>query len=52
MGYSLSWLAVMGKSPEAVRAELRFQRTGKFEEIPDGDLSAAELPTGWYLIVS
>jgi hypothetical protein len=52
MGYSLSWLAVRGKSPQAVREELGFRPSGKFEEIPESDLSAVEMPNGWYLIVS
>ena len=52
MGFSLSWLAIKGKSPQEVRDELGFRTTGKREEVPEADLSAAELPTGWYLIVS
>src|SRR6266496_4505662 len=52
MGYSLSWLAVRGKSPEAVRHELGFRPTGEREEFPESDLSAIEMPNGWYLIVS
>jgi hypothetical protein len=35
-----------------VRDELGFHTTGKREEVPEADLSAAEMPTGWYLIVS
>jgi hypothetical protein len=52
MGYSLSWLAVKGKSPQVVRDELGFHPTGAREEIPESDLSAAEMPNGWYLIVA
>jgi len=52
MGYSLSWLAVKGKSPVAVRAALGLRPTGARESIPEADLSAAELPGGWHLIVS
>jgi len=52
MGYSLSWLAVKGKSPAAVCAALGLRTTGQREEFPEGDLCAAELPGGWYLIVS
>ena len=52
MAYSLSWLAVRGKSAQAVRDELGFHPTGKHEEIPEADLSAVEMPNGWYLIVS
>jgi hypothetical protein len=52
MGYSLSWLAVKGKSPQAVRDELGYHPTGAREVIPEADLSAVEMPNGWYLIVS
>jgi hypothetical protein len=52
MGYSLSWIAVKGKSPQAVRDEFSFRMTDKREEIPESDLSAVEMPSGWYLIVS
>jgi len=52
MGYSLSWLAVKGKSPAAVREALGLRPTGQREEFPESELCAAELPGGWYLIVS
>lgn len=52
MGYSLSWLAVRGKPPQVVRDELQFRPTGEREEFPESDLSAVEMPNGWYLIVS
>jgi hypothetical protein len=52
MGYSLSWLAVKGKPAEAVCDELGFRKTGEREQIPESDLSGAELPGGWFLIVS
>jgi hypothetical protein len=52
MGYSLSWLAVRGKPPQAVRDELQFRATGEREEFPESDLSAVEMPNGWYLVVS
>jgi hypothetical protein len=52
MGYSLSWLAVKGKPPQAVRDQLGFRLTGEREEIPEADLSGVQMPTGWYLIVS
>jgi hypothetical protein len=52
MGYSLSWLAVRGKPPQAVRDDLRFRPTGEREEFPESDLSAVEMPNGWYLVVA
>jgi hypothetical protein len=52
MGFSLSWLATKDKSPQAVLHELGFQDTGKRQAFTDRDLSAVELPSGWYLIVA
>jgi len=52
MGFSLSWLAVKGKPSEWVREELGFRPTGQREEIPEAGFSAAEMPSGWYLIVA
>jgi hypothetical protein len=52
MGFSLSWLAIKGKSSQAIRDELGFRATGEKEEIPESELSAVEMPNGWYLIVS
>jgi len=52
MGYSLSWLAVKGKPPQAVRDQLGFRPTGEQEEIPEADLTGVEMPGGWYLLVS
>jgi hypothetical protein len=52
MGYSLSWLAIKGKSPDAVREFLGLRPTGEREEFPESELCAADLPGGWYLVVS
>jgi hypothetical protein len=52
MGYSLSWLAIKGKTPQSVLDELGFRTTGERQEIPEAPLSAAMMPNGWYLIVS
>jgi len=52
MGYSLSWLAIKGKTPQVLLEELGFRATGKHEEVPEADHSAVELPNGRYLIVS
>jgi len=52
MGYSLSWIAVRGKSPESVLAELKLARTGKLEETPEAPFSAAALPGGWFLVIA
>jgi len=52
MGYSLSWAAVRGGTPQAVQDVLGLRGTGRREEIPESDTTGAELPGGWYLIVS
>jgi len=50
MGFSVSWLAVHGKSADQVRQQLGLQQTGQREEIPESPVLAADLPTGWYLV--
>jgi len=52
MGYSMSWAAVKGSTPQAVRDTLALRATGTREEIPESDITAAELPSGWYMVVS
>lgn len=52
MGYSLSWLAVKGMPAQAVRDQLNFRPTGDREEFAESDLSAVEMPNGWYVVVS
>jgi hypothetical protein len=52
MGYSLSWIAVKAKPPQAIRDEFSFKMTDQREEIPESDLTAVEMPGGWCLIVS
>lgn len=52
MGYSLSWLAVKGKPAKAIRDELGLRPTGEREEFAESELSAIEMPNGWYVIVS
>ena len=51
MGASLSWLAVRGKTPQIVRAELGLRSAGRHEPYPQSPVTAAELPGGWYLLV-
>jgi hypothetical protein len=52
MGYSMSWAAVKGSTPQAVRDTLVLRATGAREEIPESDITAVELPGGWYMVVS
>ena len=51
MGFSQSWIAVRGKSPDAVLAELGWRGTGEREEVPESPVVSARLPTGWLVIV-
>ena len=50
MGFAISWLAVSGKDPDQVLKELRLNRTGESEEIPESQISAAQLPNNWFLV--
>lgn len=52
MGVSLSWLAVRGKSPEAVREELQLRGTGTPGSIPVASFVGSTSDAGWYLIVA
>lgn len=52
MGLCLSWLAIKGKSPQAVREELGFQSTGEEGSFPEFPLSAVVTAQGWYVIAA
>ena len=52
MGYSLTWVAVKGGTPSAVHSVLSIRGTGGREEFAESDVTGAELPGGWYLVVS
>jgi hypothetical protein len=52
MGFALSWLAVKGKSRDAILSELHLQATGCREELPESRLTGALSADGWYLIVA
>ncbi len=52
MGFSMSWAAVRGGTPQAVHGALALRGTGKREEIPESDITGAELPGGWYMVAS
>jgi hypothetical protein len=51
MGVSLSWIAVKGFNPQAVNTTLGLRPTGVKEDFPESSLSAAQLPTGFYLVI-
>lgn len=52
MGFSLSWVAVKGGTPQDVLNELCLRPTGARAEIPETAADGAALPGGWYLVVS
>jgi hypothetical protein len=52
MGFSLSWVAVRGRSAEDVRRDLRLIPTGERQEFPEAPFVGAALPGGWSLIVA
>jgi hypothetical protein len=52
MGFSLEWIAVKGGTRDAVLSRLALRGTGRWEDIPESDLTGASLPAGWYLVVS
>lgn len=51
MGFSLSWIAARGHSPQVVRAAIGLRPTGRHEDFPESHISAAQLPNGLYLVV-
>lgn len=52
MGFSLSWLAVKGKSTATVLAELQLRPTGEDGIEGDSAFVGAAADDGWYLIVA
>jgi hypothetical protein len=52
MGYSLSWVAVRGKTAEEVLRELGLRATGEREEIPESPIVAAKLNDQLYLVLA
>lgn len=52
MGYSISWLAILGQNAEAVHEKLGLKQTGQFEEIPGASnpFYGCQLPSERYLI--
>lgn len=50
MGFHISWLAVRGKSPIAVRATLGLVVGSSRDGSRDSAVAALDLPSGWYLV--
>ena len=51
MGFSLTWVAVRGGTPQAILEHFGLRGTGQREESPEAEITGTELPDGWYLIV-
>jgi hypothetical protein len=54
MGYSVSWIAVRGKSPEIVLAELELRPTGRTVDFPDArsPFCWSELDRRWVVVLA
>lgn len=50
MGFSISWVAVQGKTPEQVLAQFGLTRTGSREEFPEAPVTCASLGDGWFIL--
>ena len=51
MGYSVSWLAVSGKAPQALFRELGIAPTGEMAAYGESMIAGRTLPNGWFLLV-
>ena len=51
MGFSGSWIAVRGVSPEHVNAALQLRFSGSREDVRESDRTGARLPSGFYLVL-
>jgi hypothetical protein len=52
MGFSLSWVAVRGKTRAAVHSELGLAPTGAREGVAESPVVSAALPDGWTLVLA
>jgi hypothetical protein len=50
MGFAISWLAVRGKSKDALLSELKLRDSGEADEVNETPVSGAEFPDGWYVV--
>ena len=50
MGFHVGWITIFGKTPEEARSELELVETKKREDLPESEITAALLPSGWYMI--
>ncbi|WP_445370098.1 hypothetical protein ACH518_00365 (plasmid) [Methylomonas sp. HW2-6] len=52
MGYALSWLAIKGKTVEAIHQQLGLSTTGKLSDYGHALVVGRQLHSGWYLMVA
>jgi hypothetical protein len=50
MGFHVGWFTVRGKTPTEIRAELGLVETDAREYVPESELTAVPLPSGWYMV--
>lgn len=50
MGYSVTTIAIRGKSPEQIHSEFGVRLTGEAQEEPEAAVVGAQLPRDWYLL--
>ena len=51
MGYSISWLAVKGKTADSVLQELGLISSGRMADFGTAPFTGRDLPSGWFLLV-
>lgn len=51
MGFAISWLAIKGKTPEALTGEIGLTPTGEMTEYGESLFTGRMLPNGWFLLV-
>lgn len=52
MGYSLSWIAIKGRSDREIQQLLGFKNTGKFGNYGEHRIVGRELRNGWYILIA
>jgi len=50
LGFSNSWIAVQGLTPEAVLEELRLEVVSEGNTYPEGEVNLAKLANGWMVV--
>jgi hypothetical protein len=50
MGFSISWIGLRGESKDKALEALGLVETSKIDEANESPVSAATIPTGWYIL--